>query len=1220
MSDSNAITILRPFARDKQARKTILGDGTIRGADNVALFRHETRTFESIEQLHAIVAGLTRENAFVVRGAPAADLQPIHRQIARVRGRGDNGFLDVPKRWLPIDIDGLALPAMTDWREDQEAAVEHAIARLPEAFWDASCSWSFTGSHGLERDGKRWTGGYVGDVVRLRLWFDLSRAIGSTEARSWLRSMGDMAPVDASVAGAVQPIYVARPVCFDGSDPLARLGVPLAGFRQGLEAVVQVPDDLAEKARWARAEGHGASCASHPSADAAIAGIGRAAHPGGRSEIRSHMMSAALHLARNERNAQREPKAEELHAAICGGIERHRDAIDRNLTAAGRGWGDVEAYTCSEDLLRLCAWACERIEEDNAKAQDGGGAKKIVRRVGKLPPLADDVVFVNRDEARAAARQQVADFVKVAEAHVPDTFPAPQRLLMSPTGGGKTHAAAEGVKALAVKGAVSWLVPNLALGDEAARRIREGAGDLNVVVRRGRDQPDPDQPGMKMCHRPDDAKVVAEHGLPVATTLCRFEAKVEGDGKGKGEKAVTLCPHYDACGYIKQKQALARADVTVMAHAHLFMGVPDDVRKPVAGFIDESAWEGAVGGAEAVVAVGLGLLTSPPTLIDGALRHYRKQVGEALALEPDGPVRKAVLAQWAAVAAEARSMEWDYVRKITHAITRLTGEALKERLEKALGGLYGLRNVKRMAAFWRAVEDAGELPDGARSGRLRLHTIDAETGARELRVAWKADLAEGWDDVPLMLLDATADVEVVRQVFTRIQPSPRYAFRNEQVKVRQVVDRALSHGTIVGPDAKFDPDGTKRKTAQRNAEKVLARLISDALERYEGKDVLAVVPLGVEKQWRGTGRLPSWLHLAHHGAVVGLDGFGSVRAVYVIGRPLPSNDAVERMAGALSGVAVEQLGYVRTESIIRTVDGGGVVTTAMRHRDPLAEAIRRQVTEAAITQAAGRVRAINRTADNPADIVLWTDVAVPDLGPVEADLWQGPSVDEAMLAKGAWFERAADASKAYRADLGTPQAIEDARKGSELPKFCLMDPFKQNLGTSLLTVRYRLARAGSGPAIAVFLSADPATARTFLEERLGPLALFEVPAHPPEAPQKAQEARPEVVVELPLPIVPEPSPAIPEPPPHLPTAPPAFALPAETWRGGPVPPDLVVELRQRMRATGQRQEDVAQAIGLSRPQLTNALVGRFGLSERAAERLKQYLSRPPSGPIQATLI
>lgn len=71
------------------------------------------------------------------------------------------------------------------------------------------------------------------------------------------------------------------------------------------------------------------------------------------------------------------------------------------------------------------------------------------------------------------------------------------------------------------------------------------------------------------------------------------------------------------------------------------------------------------------------------------------------------------------------------------------------------------------------------------------------------------------------------------------------------------------------------------------------------------------------------------------------------------------------------------------------------------------------------------------------------------------------------------------------------------------------------MGTSLLTVRYRLASPGSGPATAVFLSADPATARQFLEARLGPLALF--------APEAAAEPAPALdPMPAPLPAPPAP--------------------------------------------------------------------------------------------------
>ncbi len=1107
MTLERSITILRPSARHKQARKTILEDGTIRGADKIAHFSHETMTFEDIEGLHKIVSGLAQQNACVVRGAPAMEAQPIHRQKAFIKGRDQNGFIDAPKLWLPIDIDGLQLPALTDWRSDPLDAVDYAIGLLPECFWDASCSWSFTASHGLERDErKRWTGGYVGDVVRLRLWFELSRAIGSTEARAWLRSMGDTAPVDASVAGEVQPIYVARPQCVGGTDPLAKLGVPLLGFKQGLEQVVRVPPDLAEKTRWARAEGHGAGCASHPSAEKAIASIGKPTHPGGRCEVRSHLMSAALHLARNERKARRAPQHGELYDAICRSIEEQSAEIDGNFRNGTRSWADLREYIETDNLRQLCAWVCERTEEDGAKTQDGGGGQKRIVRLAEPPPPPEGVVFVTKDEAREIGAARREAFVAAVFDHASkpnkDEFGdaasvlAPQHLLTLPTGGGKTHVGIEAVRQIMALGVVGWLIPNLVLGDEAARRIRDATPDLHVAVRRGRAQPDPNQPGQLMCHRLDDATAVMELGLSVGRTLCRFETrrKIETIDETTGkkvkrvDKTVTLCPFHGACGYIRQAEALKAANVIVMAHAHLYMGIPNDVPVLAAAVVDESAWGGAIGGTDAPVGVGLGLLTDPPVLIDGELRQSRVDLGRALANEPDGPVRGEVLGPFSWRAKSARKEEWGHVRELEHAITGLTGDALRTKLRKAQGGAYGTRAVKRMAALWRAVETAGELPEGARSGHLWLHTTDKETGAREVRMAWREHLSVGWEEVPLLLMDATADATVLSKVFKRVEPSPRYAVRNPHVKVIQVVDRALSHATLVGLGPEFDRAGSKRASARRNAEKVKARLLTDAFIRYGGEDVLAVVPLEVEKQWRAS-PLPPWLHLLHHGKTVGIDAYRAARAVYVIGRTLPRADVLERMAGGLTGVAVEQRGYVKTPSKIPTLDSRGIQTEAMAHPDPLCEAIRRQVTEAGLVQAAGRIRAINRTESSPADIHLWTDVAVPDLGPVEAMTWEGPTIDEIMFAKGVWLERARDAVAVH--DNWVSHQYVDRERGESLSTFANKDLYRQKLTGSPLPVVYRVDRVGSGEAKALFLLPDIEAARALLTEKLGPLDRFE---------------------------------------------------------------------------------------------------------------------------------
>lgn len=63
-----------------------------------------------------------------------------------------------------------------------------------------------------------------------------------------------------------------------------------------------------------------------------------------------------------------------------------------------------------------------------------------------------------------------------------------------------------------------------------------------------------------------------------------------------------------------------------------------------------------------------------------------------------------------------------------------------------------------------------------------------------------------------------------------------------------------------------------------------------------------------------------------------------------------------------------------------------------------------------------------------------------------------------------------------------------------------------------------------------------------------------------------------------------------------------------TYTGGILPALLIATVRDQARAKMLRQVDVARQIGISRPQLANALQGRFGLSAAAASNLKTWLA------------
>lgn len=68
-----------------------------------------------------------------------------------------------------------------------------------------------------------------------------------------------------------------------------------------------------------------------------------------------------------------------------------------------------------------------------------------------------------------------------------------------------------------------------------------------------------------------------------------------------------------------------------------------------------------------------------------------------------------------------------------------------------------------------------------------------------------------------------------------------------------------------------------------------------------------------------------------------------------------------------------------------------------------------------------------------------------------------------------------------------------------------------------------------------------------------------------------------------------------------------LAAVVSTYLGGMMPPELALAVRAAQRARMVTQEAVARSIGISRPQLANALQGRFGLSRSAAANLRRWL-------------
>jgi transcriptional regulator with XRE-family HTH domain len=70
---------------------------------------------------------------------------------------------------------------------------------------------------------------------------------------------------------------------------------------------------------------------------------------------------------------------------------------------------------------------------------------------------------------------------------------------------------------------------------------------------------------------------------------------------------------------------------------------------------------------------------------------------------------------------------------------------------------------------------------------------------------------------------------------------------------------------------------------------------------------------------------------------------------------------------------------------------------------------------------------------------------------------------------------------------------------------------------------------------------------------------------------------------------------------------------AMTFDGGTLSRTIVRLIRDMRRDRGERQEDMARALGISRPQLANAERQRFGLGREPAARLKMWIAGEITG-------
>lgn len=721
------------------------------------------------------------------------------------------------------------------------------------------------------------------------------------------------------------------------------------------------------------------------------------------------------------------------------------------------------------------------------------------------------------EEAKSKdASRDPLDFNIVARAALPPLLGLPVDV-----GLGKTSSARVAIAKLIAAGGlgkrkVVYAVPRHDLGAEQVVAF-EGLG-LSAMRWKGRTAPDPtpQNPEQLMCRDPEATFDALEIEHPVEQSCCKVKNGAE----------LLLCPWFHACGYQRQKPLAQAAQVIVCAHDSLFHMKPHAIGEVGLLVVDEAFWQSGLRGLDGKATLtqdGLEPGRTSLTCYNGKgkmdvgatadLIAARERLCKALRVTEPGPLRLGLLEAVGLTPDDCRNAATLERRRMRDAglLPGMSPVERRKRIEAVLppaGEPWAPPG--RCATLWLILAEALENGHDAAGAEL-VHEMTEAGSVRALRLRWRSTMRKGWAaEAPILHLDATLRPELVQTYLPRIDIGVPVAARQPHVRVRQVTGSPTSARALT-PAA--DTPERDRKAAATRLRDLRAWIDLRARQCHrpgQAIDLLVVGQKAAIDALRSAG-LPPRVEAVHFNALSGLDRWGGIGGMIVLGRTLPAPRTVELIATALTGRVPapnpEDAGwwYPMVERRIRLAGDRTAPLTMEAHADPIAEAVRWSICEGELIQAMGRGRGVNRTAATPLQIDLLTDVVLPvtvdallpwpDLRPTRRDL---------MALTGIVLENAADMATCFPELWATREAAkkDGQRKGTN---DYYRDLYNSKMSPSSAEVTYRPEGAGHRARTArVDLSRIP-DPEAWLTNRLGPLAHCDIAA--PLGDQATQHAQ-----------------------------------------------------------------------------------------------------------------
>jgi len=763
-------------------------------------------------------------------------------------------------------------------------------------------------------------------------------------------------------------------------------------------------------------------------------------------------------------------------------------------------------------------WPAPVLTPDEARASL---ANAISTFMGAIPAYWAAVEAAREAAQDAGENRDPLDFNLVARAALPPLFGLPVDV-----GLGKTSTARAAIADLVISGGlgnrkVVYAVPRHDLGSEQVAALK--ALGLRAMLWKGRTAPDPsqDNPEQQMCLDPEATFDALEVEHPVEQSCCKV--------KRGGE--LHLCAHYRACGYQRQKLEAQAAQVIVCAHDSLFHMKPEAIGTVGLLVIDEAFWQSGLRGLDGKATLTQdGLEPGRTSLVcygakgridigaTADLVAARGRLWKALQVCEAGPLRHGLLQAVGLTAEDCRNAATLERRRMRDA-GLLPGMSCVERRKRIEAVLPPASEPwappGRCATLWLILAEALEHDHDAAGAEL-VHERTDNGSVRALKLRWRSRLRAGWaGEAPILHLDATLRPELVQTYLPLIDIGAHVAARQPHVRIRQVTGSPTSARALTPAADAPDRDRKAAATRLRDLRAWIALRARQCHRPAARADLLVVGQKATVDALRATG-LPPRVEAVHFNALSGLDRWGDVGGMIVMGRTLPAPRTVELIAMALTGRVPapnpEDAGwwYPMAERRIRLAGDRTAPLATEAHADPIAEAVRWSICEGELIQAMGRGRGVNRTADTALEIDLLTDVALP----VTVDAlvpWSElkPSRRDLMALSGIVLENAADMAACFP-DLWPSHeaAKKDGQRNGTNDYY--RDLYNSRMSPSSVEVTWRPAGPGHRARTArVDLSRIP-DPEAWLTNRLGPLASFEmrsIAGSGSDAPDPAAAAR-----------------------------------------------------------------------------------------------------------------